>query len=179
MFNSREFRRLEARLRLMLHELRGELASRNWNEPLRPWSQFFERFDAPPRDVKSTHNRIVLNSYIYQTNYCVVLGVVLPIYLLYYPSSILAIGFIIGGFMYVNSPTPIVISGRRITRSDRYRGFFILSLITLSLFGVLSSFFRTLFISVAAVIAHAYFRHTNLRQKASQFRNQQSSNGGW
>lgn len=167
------WRQFEARMRLMFYDMKGEITTRNWNEPMKPWSEFFQRFTAPEKDIQTTMNRVILNSHIYQTNYCFIVGAIFLVYCLYHPSSVLVIGAILVGFVYTTSPTPIVIQGKRITRRDRYRVFFLLSFIALLATGVLLSFLKTLSFALVIVLSHACFRHTNVRQKM-QFRNQPS-----
>lgn len=167
------WRQFEARMRLMYYDVKGEITARNWNEPLKPWSEFFHRFTTPEKDAQTIVNRLVLNSHIYQTNYCFIVVAIFLVHCLYHPSSVLVIGAILVGFVHTTSPTPIVIQGKRITRRDRYRVFFLLSFLALIITGVLFSFLKTLSLSLLIVLLHAGFRHTNVRQKMN-FRNQPS-----
>lgn len=166
------WRQYEARMRLLFNEMKMEVLNRDWNEPLKPWSEFFQRFTVPKKDIHVIANRAVLNSHIYQANYCLIFGGIFLLYVLTRPSSIFVIGGIIVGFVYTTSPTPLVINGKRITRRDRYRAFFTISLLALVITGILTSFLKVLSLSVLLVLLHACFRHTNIRHKISHFRNQ-------
>lgn len=172
MISEADWRRMEARLRMILNELNTEVRNRNWNEPLKPWNDFFERFTVPKRVLQVVSGRVIVNSQIYQANYCFIFGAAFLLYVLYRPSSIFVIGGIMAGFVYTRSPRPLVLNGKRITRRDRYRAFFFLSTIVLVVSGVLASFLSVLASSLSLVLLHACFRHTNIRYKWTEFQNQ-------
>lgn len=172
--NEGDWRRVEARLRLIFHDIMTEIKNRNWNEPLKPWGDFFERFTVPKKDLQVISSRAVVNSHIYQANYCFIFGFSLLLFFLRHPSSIFVIGGIMAAFVYTRSPRPLILNGKRITRRDRYRAFFLISTFSLVLTGIFSSFLTFLSTSLSLVLGHACFRHTNIRQKVSEFRNHPS-----
>lgn len=149
-----------------------EIKSRNWNEPLVPYSNFFERFTVPRKDLQVISNRVLVNSHIYQSNYLLICGTAFLIYVLWHPSSVFVVGVILAAFVYTKSPTPLVVNGRLITRRDRYRAFALFSAVVLVLTGVLSSIMKVLSLCLCLVLSHACFRHTNIRYKATHFRTQ-------
>lgn len=169
-----DWHRLEARLRLVYHDVKTEAASRNWNEPSKPWSEFFARFSTPNKHFHAIANRVVVNSHIYQTNYLLIAGVILLIYALCRPIAVLVFTLIIAAFPYATSPTPLVINGKRVTRKNRLLAFFLVVTTVLVFTGVLISFLQTGFVVIVLILSHACFRHTNIRHKASHFRNQPS-----
>lgn len=166
--NGIEWKRAEARARLLLDDLKNELVNRDWKASLKPWSEFFKRFTVPKREA--VYNRVVVNSHIYQANYIFVFGMALLYYVLTHPMSLFIVGTITVACVNASSPTPIVIGGRRITQSERHWAVLGLSLVLLTASGVLRSFSLTLGLTAAAVLAHACFRHTNVRHKVSEFR---------
>lgn len=170
--NSPLIRQFEERVRFISQELRKEIASRNWREPMRPWRQFIARFSLPHQQLDVIYNRIVLNSHIYQSNYVAIVAFALLSYTLINPRAMLNIAIVVTAHRFVNSVQPIAIQGRRLTRSDRYRIFFMLSSLFLSFTGVLSSFLRVVSLTLSTVIAHACLRHTDLGDKISQRRTQ-------
>lgn len=170
--NSAAWRRTEARIRVIFNDVVTEVRHRNWNEPLKPWSDFFERFTTPQNDLQVIAHRAIINSHIYQTNYCLIAGTALLLYVLFHPTSIFVLGAIIVAFVYTTSPTPLVINGNRITRRDRHRAFFIVSLLLLVVTGVLMSFLKVSSLCFSVVLLHACCRHTNALHKVSHFRNQ-------
>jgi len=167
---SKTWSQLEARIRFLFRELSTEIANRDWRAPPRPWSDFFERFSIPKKDANSVANRAILNSHIYQTNYCIILGAALLYYILFRPTSLFVVGCIIVAWVYATSPKPIVIKGRRITRRERFLSVSILSLFTLIVSGILLSFTRTLGVAIFFILLHASLRHTGIRSKVGEIR---------
>lgn len=169
-----DWRRLEARLRLIYHDVKTEAASRNWNEPSKPWTEFFGRFSSPGKQLHGIANRVVVNSHMYQTNYLLIAGLIFLIYALCRPIAVLIFTIVVATFPYATSPTPLVINGKRVTRQNRLLAFLIAATSLLLLTGVLVSFIQALSVATALILSHACFRHTNVRLKVSHFRNQPS-----
>lgn len=161
---------LEARIRFLLTEINTEIANRDWRTPPRPWGEFFERFSIPKKNVKSLSNRALLNSHIYQTNYCIMLGAALLYYILRRPTSLFIVGCIIVAWVYATSPTPLVIQGRRVTRRERFLVVSVLSVLALLASGILVSFSRIMSFAVLLILLHASLRHTSLRNKVGEIR---------
>lgn len=162
--------RIEARARFLYDEICSEVANRDWRTPPRPWSQFIEKFTTPRRDPKTIGNRIVLNSHIYQANYCIILGAALLYYVLRRPSSVFVVGAIIVGWVYATSPSPLMVNGRRVTRKERFLAFAVLSVLALLLSGVLFSFIRIVGLALSICVTHATMRHTSMRNKVGEIR---------
>lgn len=167
---STTFNKLHARLRFLLHELNLEISNRDWRTPPRPWSEFFERFSLPKNNLKSLANRALLNSHVYQTNYCIILGAALLYYVLRRPASVFVIGCVIVAWVYATSPTPLLIRGRRITRRERFLSVTLFSFLALLISGVLPSFARVVAVALFLILLHASFRHTSLRNKVGEIR---------
>lgn len=165
---------LEAQLRFLYDQITTDVSSRQW-APLKPWSEFSNRFTVPKAERKAISNRVLLNSHIYQTNYLMILGTFLLYYVLRHPLSIFVLGCITIVWVQARSLKPVIINRRRITRREKYlaaSGFTVMSLV---LTGVLASFFSVMSIGSALVLSHACFRHTSLRHKVDDMRAQMQS----
>lgn len=162
----------EARVRFYFDEICAEIANRDWRTPPRPWSHFFERFSLPSKDMKTMGNRAILNSHIYQANYCIIIGAALLYYILRRPYSIFVVGFIVVGWVQATSPKPLILRGRRITRKERFLTVSVLSVLALLVSGVLVSFLSVVGVALALSLLHACLRHTSVRNKVGEIRTQ-------
>lgn len=168
--NQNTWRILASRLRFYYEDLCSEISNRDWRIPPKPWSEFIHRFTFPKPQLRSIGNRAVLNSHLYQTNYCIILGAAVLYYVLRRPSSLFLVMCIVTGWVYATSPKPLIINGRRITRHQRFATVCGLSTILLVISGVLLAFLKVLSVAIAFVVLHACLRHTSLRQKVGEIR---------
>ncbi len=164
-----------ARLRFFLSQVGDELTNRNWHLPPRPWSQFFERFTLPKKTISAWSDRVTLNSHIYQTNYVVILTLFLIYYCLTHPWSVLLLSFISMGWIFALSSVPIAFQGRRVTRKERILFGSVVTVLLLVFSGTLYSFSQHLSVTFAVLLAHASFRHTGMRTKINEIREQMSN----
>lgn len=168
--SSMTWAQVEARLRFLYEELSSEIANRDWRTPPKPWSQFFEKFTLPHKDLNTIANRAFLNSHIFQANYCMLLGAALLYFVLRRPSAVFVVGAIIVGWVYATSTRPLVLNGRRITRKERFLSFAVLSLLALIVSGVLISFVEIVGVAFCVCVLHASLRHTSIRNKVGEIR---------
>lgn len=164
------WRSLEIHIRFLFQDISAELSSRDWQTPPRPWSDFFDKFTSPKKDYTVIFNRLVTNSHAYQGNYALIFVAALLYYVLCHPAFLFLFGGIIVLWVYATSSKPLVISGRRITRSQRLRAVTVLSALSLILSGALMSFWKVFSIASVLVLLHACFKHTSIRHKLGDVR---------
>lgn len=164
-YASPPWKRRAARLRAVARSFVSEATVRDWRMPPRPWSEFFGRFSVPWRTRASWLDRVSLNSHTFQTNYCIIVGAALVYYVVRRPWAIFVVGASIVSWVHATSPTPFLVSGRRITRRERFAAATSITTILFLLSGILGSFVLLLLWSALIFLCHASFRHTAVHAK--------------
>jgi len=147
-------------------EFVAEVTSRNWRLPLRPWSEFVERFTVPKfRSWGSVQHRVSHNFNYFQSNYLVLVGGGFLLFLIQRPWSLFELLAVMVSWVRATSTQPIMFGGRRVTRNERFVAAAGISILLPALTGVLLPLVQYVEFGVALCLVHAVFRHTNVRQK--------------
>ncbi|KAJ8907114.1 hypothetical protein NDN08_003596 [Rhodosorus marinus] len=164
------------KVRLWSNEVAQELMNREWRIPPRPWSELFEKFTIPKRDARTIGSRMYLNLNYYQTNYVVMVAFTVIFFILRHRWSLFVVGTIIAGWVFATSMKPVIISGRKIRRKEKFYFMCVVTLVLPAITGVTRAFFMYFLVITSIICLHALFRHTNVRHKVTDIRQQVNDN---
>lgn len=167
-FNTPEYRRLEARARLRFNDAVRQLTAHDWRQPMQPWGDFFSpsRFSLPKLEAARVQERLSINLPQYQSNYVAVCGAIAAFHFLRNPMALCVVGGAAAVYKYgVAPPRALVVNGTRISQTDKYRGFYMLLAVVLVVSGVGSNLFQLAGLCSGAVLGHATCRKTTATQK--------------
>ncbi|RSH77398.1 uncharacterized protein EHS24_003361 [Apiotrichum porosum] len=127
---------------------------------LRPVGEFFDyQRVSKPRDTSEYMRRAGYNVRYFSANYAVIVALLAVYSLITNPLLLIALGFLIGGFLGISRfvPEPIEFNGKVITPQNLYTGLFIIGIPLLWIAAPLSTVFWLIGSSGCVIGAHAGF----------------------
>ncbi|WVW80878.1 hypothetical protein I302_102868 [Kwoniella bestiolae CBS 10118] len=110
-----------------------------------------------PKDMQEYLKRASYNVRYFSANYAIVVALLAVYSLISNPLLLVALGFLIGGFLSINRfvPEPIEFNGKTITPQNLYIGLFVIGIPLLWLAAPISTFFWLVGSSGCLIGAHA------------------------
>ncbi|CEH16333.1 Prenylated rab acceptor 1 [Ceraceosorus bombacis] len=127
---------------------------------LRPLNEFFDHQRiSKPNDLNEATQRITYNTRHFSGNYAVVVGILTVYGLITSPLLLIAVGFLVGGFVLINrfAPEPMQVGDHVITQRGLYTALFVIGLPLLWIASPFALFFWLVGSSAILVLGHAAF----------------------
>ncbi|KAJ3748945.1 prenylated rab acceptor PRA1 [Lentinula detonsa] len=127
---------------------------------LRPPTEFFDyQRISRPSDFNQATQRITYNTRYFSGNYVLIISLLAVYALLSNPLLLIALGFLVGGFIAINKfgPEPMQMGEHTITQKHLYTALFVIGLPLLFIASPVMTFFWLVGASGVLILGHASF----------------------
>lgn len=163
----RNLGQLQTYLGPLLSDVMEELRTREWTKAPASVTIFFDKFSTP-KQIDTWGQRVAINSRLFQTNYIILLALILLLYIFTHPFSVLSFVFSAAACHAATTPYPPVtlstlhprLPARLASPAERVAGATIVSSFLLFFTGAFGSLLRYVIFAIVLSGAHASFRHT-------------------
>ncbi|KAF9075426.1 prenylated rab acceptor PRA1 [Rhodocollybia butyracea] len=127
---------------------------------LRSPTEFFDYHRiSRPADFNQATQRITYNTRYFSGNYVLIIALLAVYALLSNPLLLIALGFLVGGFVVINrfAPEPVQMGEHTITQKHLYLGLFVIGLPLLFIASPVMTFFWLVGASGVVILGHASF----------------------
>ncbi|KAF5393237.1 hypothetical protein D9757_000745 [Collybiopsis confluens] len=127
---------------------------------LRPPTEFFDYHRiSRPADLNQATQRITYNTRYFSGNYVLIIAILAVYALIKNPLLLIALGFLVGGFIAINrfGPEPLQMGEHTITQKHLYTALFVIGLPLLFFASPVLTFFWLVGASGVLILGHASF----------------------